>query len=292
MGRMPRNTLRASALLYWVLLGTRTSVAAQPPTALKPSALALDTLLRSPGPPWITGRSAHFVVHVEGSRHAIAPRAILDSLEAAWVNAVGMLGESPASGPAIEVLVTASRTRFPRLLSPQAKGLTTQMPNGGEVIILVANDTVRAYARHEVMHAVSQRTWRPASLGMVWLVEGFATLADGKCQGTTTIAVARDLLHDRPTLSADDVTTHFVQMWETDRGSAYVLASSFVAFILDTRGRDGVRRLWQGTDSLRQSPLVRGQPLDLTASWRAFVDRRAGQASGIDVASFRRFACG
>lgn len=285
-------TRYASSLLTGLFLCMGASASAQTATPLRPSALALDTLMRSPGGTWIAAHSEHFVVHLEQSLQGTTPIQMLDSLEASWTHAVHMLGGAPAGGKPIHVLVTASRTRFPRLLSPHAKGLTTQMPQGGDIIILVMNDSVRALTRHEVMHVVAQRTWGPAVLGQAWLSEGLATLADGKCQGATTIAVARDLLRDHPTMTADDVTTHFVELWQSDRGRAYVLPSSFVGFLWDRLGRDGVRRLWQGADSLRQSPLLAGPFGDSTTSWRAYVVRAAGNVPGIDAASFRRFACG
>jgi hypothetical protein len=267
--------------------------AAQSPSKapLQTSELSLDSLLRSPGPAWLSGQSDHFVVHVERNAHA-NPTQMLDSLEAAWMHAVTLLGAPVTEFPRVQVLVTASRTRFPRLLSPQTKGLTTRMPGHGEVSILVANDTVRALTRHEVVHVVSQRAWGPAAPSSgAWLIEGLATFADGQCQGTTIAVVGRDILQMQPTLTAEELMSRFNEMWKTDRGRAYVLAGTFVGSLWESRGRDGVRRLWQGSDTLKQSSFP-GLRDDLTSEWRAHVRSAAGTSPGLSPAAFQRWACG
>jgi hypothetical protein len=262
-----------------------------PRTPVRQSELALDSLLASPGPKWASARSDRFVVYVERtSRHS--PSAMLDSLEAAWTRATTLLASPVASQPRIPVLVTASRTRFPRVILPQNKGLTMHGPHGGDVLILVVNDSVRMYARHEVMHAVSRRAWGMGARGTEWMTEGLATFADDRCQGTTIVPVARDLLREQPALRAEDVAARFNEMARTERGRAYVLAGSLIGYLWESRGREGVRGLWQGTDSLRQPSTFRPFDPDLTTAWRAHVNRAAGASPGIDAAAFRRFACG
>lgn len=283
----------AAFCLALLTTGVSALGAAQPAAqaSLRPSALALDSLLSSPGPRWRRGQSDHFVVHVERQAR-LTPARMLDSLEAAWVHAVALLGAPVAVTPRIHVLVTASRTRFPRLLTPQAKGLATWMPNGGEVIILVANDSVRALTRHEVMHLVAQRAWRPAAPSRTWLSEGLATFADGQCQGTTIMAVGRDLLQVQPALTVDHVMTHFIELWQTDRGRAYVLAGTLAGFLWESRGRAYVQRVWQGEDLMHPPGAFPVSGDALTREWRAHVARAAGAAPGIDPAAFGRAACG
>lgn len=258
---------------------------------IRPSELALDSLLASPGPKWAIASSEHFVVYVERtSRHL--PSQMLDSLEAAWTHAATLLAAPIASPQPISVLVTASRTRFPRVMSAQNKGLTMLGRHGGDIIILVVNDSVRMYARHEVMHVVAPRAWGPVARDAGWMTEGLATLADDRCQGTTMVPVARDLLREQPTLRAEEVATFFDEMARSERGRAYVLAGSLIHYLWQSRGREGVRGLWQGTDSLRQPSTFRPFDPDLTTAWRAHVRRAAGPSPGIDAAAFRRFACG
>jgi hypothetical protein len=170
------------------------------------------------------------------------------------------------------------------------KGLTTRMPGGGEVIILVRNDSVRAYSRHEVMHAVSQRLWSWAGPDQAWLVEGLATFADGRCQTTTITGVARDLLRATPSVTAHDVARDFLELKRVDRARAYVLAGTLVGALWESRGPEGVRRLWQGVDTLPTARKFGAD--DPTAVWRGHVMRDAATAPPLDPVAFRRLGCG
>lgn len=257
---------------------------------VRASELHLDTLLASAGPSWRLGQSKHFVVYVERDNRFAIRAEMLDSLETAWQSAVALLGAPVADGPRIPVLVTASRTRFPRLLDAQGKGLTTRMPEGGEIIILIRNDSVRAHTRHEVMHVVSQRAWGWGSPARTWLVEGLATFADGRCQTTSITAVARDLFRATPSVTAQDVAQGFVSLWRADRARAYILAGTLVGSLWEGRGREGVRRLWQGVDTLTATSRLDAN--DPTAVWHGYVMRHAATARSLDTTAFRRLGCG
>ncbi|HEV7992865.1 MAG TPA: hypothetical protein VGP25_13625 [Gemmatimonadaceae bacterium] len=260
--------------------------------ALQHAAFTLDSISRTSGPAWDTVRSRHFIVHLERPSSAASAAQMLDSLEAAWDGAVSLLRESPAGETHAHVFVTRSRTRFPALLSPESKGLMTRLVGRGEVIILVQNDSVRAYTRHEVMHLVTWRVWGAAVTGNAWLIEGLATFADGRCQGSTIRAVGRDLLSARSSIRAGDLLTNFLSMYRSDRAATYVLAGTFVDYLWASRGRNGVKRLWRGDDSLIDIGVLPGLGGDLTAGWRAHVARSAGQSAGLDPVAFRRFGCG
>jgi hypothetical protein len=271
------------------------TAAAQRPAArrLDPATVTLDTLLRTQGPEWVTGRSRHFVVHLERPADAPTVAQMLDSLEAAWRGAVALLDERVPDEPRTHVLVTRSRTRFAGMLPPWAKGLTMVHRSGTPIVFLVQNDSVRAHTRHEVMHLVSWRVWRTAGTSPpVWLSEGLAVFADGQCQGSTIRAVGRDLLAARPSIRAHDLLTRLNELWRADRAGTYVLAGTFVDYLWSSRGRDGVRRLWQRADSLSDVGVLPGTGGALTAEWRAHVGRTAGRQPGLDMAAFRRFGCG
>ena len=285
--------MRSSQLIS-LLLTMAGSAAAQHPVATESRQpfLALDSLRRTSGPGWSTARSRHFVLYVERPSSVASATQMLDSLEDAWVNAVELLGARDVDETPTPVFVTRSRSRFGRLVPPVAKGLTTSLAGGGDVMILVRNDTVRAHTRHEVMHLLSTRAWGTSRAHGAWLIEGLATFAEGWCQRSTIRAVGRDLLAARPAVVANDVLTNFLPMWESDRAAAYVLAGTFVDYLWATRGRDGVRRLWQGTDSLSDAAMVPGLPGALTAGWRAHIKRVAGSDAGLDTAAFRRLGCG
>src|SRR4051812_1846021 len=196
-------------------LVTAASAGAQAVTSLGGPSIDPRVLLRTAGPSFDSTQSPHFTIYTEhGDRRSAG---VADSLEAAWAHAVALLGMPVPDSPRVSVFVTASRTRFPLLLSPQNRGLTTGVASGPQVVILVHNDSVRLYARHEVMHAVARRAFGVPNRSSVWLVEGLATYADGRCQSASIAAVARDLLAEMPDLTANELITDFERMAARDR---------------------------------------------------------------------------
>jgi hypothetical protein len=86
-------------------------------------------------------------------------------------------------------------------------------------------------------------------------------------------------------------------MVDVDLASAYVFAGSLVEFLWSARGRDGVRRVWKGTDSLTKpgGTTSFGFPdpaADLDRAWRAYTERAAGTRQGVSAASLQRDGCG
>jgi hypothetical protein len=295
-----QNSVKRLWLVLLVVAAERHTAFAQSGQGSSPSAssLVLDSLLHAPGPPWTIFRSQHFVVYVErGDRNAKRNAGIADSLESAWINAEQLVGTRISDTSAVPVLVTASRARFPRLMIPDNKGLTRWTTAGSAIIILVHNDSVKAYTRHEVMHLAAVRAWGYPRTTGAWINEGLATYADGRCQGTTIAAVARDLLRQSPAMTIDDATARFLQTATLNRARAYVLVGTIVGYLWESRGRDGVRALWQGRDSLATSVPTASAPgspfkSDPTIAWHAYVARVAGKQPGIDDAAFRRAGCG
>jgi hypothetical protein len=159
---------------------------------MQPTTTDLEALRHTAGPAWRRAESPHFILYREQPVGGASMSASIDSLETAWTAAVALLGQSPAHAPRAHVFVTASRTRFTGFVAPYAKGVTTQLRTGDDVIVIVQNDSVRPYFRHEVTHLVASRAWGP-SRAPAWLVEGLATFADGRCQSSTVIAVSRDV---------------------------------------------------------------------------------------------------
>jgi hypothetical protein len=88
------------------------------------------------------------------------------------------------------------------------------------------------------------------------------------------------------------VTGKFLDLVRTERGTAYVLAGSLVDYLWTARGREGVRRLWRGQDTLSDNTALPGAAGELTLAWRAHVARKAGATPGLPTATFLRAACG
>lgn len=288
-----RAVFRFACRLHFLLVLAAPALAQRSPSHGPPSpAATVQWFVDTPGPAWVSGRSRHFVVHLERPVRAGTVTRMLDSLEAAWTSAVDLLQANVADEPRVQVFVTASRTRFAPVVDAQARGLTTRLPDGTDVTILVRNDSVRAHTRHEVMHVVSFRAWGVPGASRAWLSEGLATFADGRCQGTTIVAVGRDLLASRPRFTAAELLAGFTPLWRSERGAAYVLAGTFVGYLWAARGRDGVHRLWRGVDTLTDAGILPGTAGNLTVGWRAYVQERAGGTPGLTPAAFERAACG
>ena len=286
-----RRRCKMPIIACLLAIGSSTALSQSAESLVNPATMTVESLLRTRGPDWARRESPHFRIFAERPTREEELARVADSLESAWRHARSLLEYGVEDDPRATVLVTRSRTRFAGVLPEQGKGLSTALRPGGDVILLVRNDSVRAYTRHEVMHLVAFRAWG-SQRAEWWLTEGLATFADGTCQHTTISAVARDLLRAQPSLTATELQRRFVELWRADRAAAYVLAGTLVDYLWSTRGREGVRRLWQGADSLDERSMLPGAGGELTRGWRAHVERSAGNAPGVDQASFRRAGCG
>jgi hypothetical protein len=143
LGRSRRLVIATTAAVVAAVLAVPPPVAAQQPSRAEwVAALNIDTMRTSVGAPWSRHQSPHFLLYTEyaGTRAT----HMLDSLEAAWAHATELIGYTPTDTARITVFVTASRTRFPLLLTPKNKGVRAWLPDGRDVIVLVVNDSVRS----------------------------------------------------------------------------------------------------------------------------------------------------
>ena len=251
----------------------------------------LGALLATRGPKLEQLRSDRFTLYSE--LPSLQTKRVLDSLNEAHAHATQLLSATISQSQPVAVIVTASRTRFSPLLSPSTKGYRGRLADGSSFIILVVNDSVRPYTRHEVMHDVSFKSWGAAYEGGSWMSEALATFADGKCQGVPNIVVARDLLMQKPLLTIDELAKRFWDMTDIDRHGTYVLGASVIEFLWQTGGRESVRRLWQKGEWPRAASLS-GSPFasNLSGRWRSYVASTAGDRPGLDAGRLRRNGCG
>jgi hypothetical protein len=256
-----------------------------------PDVIALDSLLQSAGPTWQQARSPHFVLYAErGVPMPLSSAKFLDSLEDAWTHDSALLGAYGIDQLPVAVLVTHSPSRFPAVLVSSNRGVVRRDNLGGDVIILVHNDSVRAFTRLEVMHVIQRRLW--GSPGPPWVDEGIATFADGRCQSTTVLAVARDLLHAEPGLRASDLA----ERYRTGAGPllgrrirAYALAASFVNFVYDRGGAEALHVLRRdGSPPSRLFPAMDS----LTEPWRTYVEHAAAGKPGLSPSALDAGGCG
>jgi hypothetical protein len=269
----------------------------------------VEKVLRTSGLAWDADTADHFIVHTQrGVRFVVQRRAMLDSLEIAWTNAEQILGATVPDVERIPVFVITSPKELPQLMKPPMRGLTFYA-RGGPLVVIVHNDSVKPYTRHEVMHVVSSYTWGTrADSANAWMIEALGVLADGVCQGVPNTVAARDIMRWSPNKTAFDFTTRFIESTRVDRAGTYVLAGSMLAYLWEKEGRDGVHAMWPSRVTPKSSP----SPLsastlrdgvtslhttggsffdDPTPAWRAWVLRTAGDKPGLDSASYRRYGC-
>lgn len=277
---------RSSFVAVAILLCARTVGGQTPVPGSTPTGIAAS-LLKTAGPGWDSASSHHFLVYAErGENPRYDIRAIIDSLETAWRHGLAIL-ESPLPDFKVTVLVTRSRHRFAPTMSPTNKGIAIAAESDGETILLVHNDSVRLYARHEVMHTLSRRAW--GSSPQWWIMEGIAVLADGQCLGAPSMAVARDVLRARPDLTTGVFAKSFRGLVREDLASAYVVAGSIVSFLRARGGVPLVRQAWTTGADLPDLPAT----ADLTqTNWRTWVESESAGQPGIRPDSLARFGCG
>ena len=278
---------RSSFIAVAILLFARTVGGQAAVPGSTPTGIAVG-LLQTAGPGWDSASSHHFLVYAEsGERPRYDIRALIDSLERAWRDGLAIL-ESPVPDlPKITVLVTRSRHRFGPTMSPTNKGMAIAAESDGETILLVQNDSVRLYARHEVMHALSRRAWGASQHW--WVMEGIAVVADGRCLGSSSMALARDLLRAKPDLTTGEFAKSFRALVREDLASAYALAGSLVNFLLARGGVPLVRQAWTLGADLVDLPATS----DLARTdWRTYVEWATVGQPSIRPDSLARFGCG
>ncbi len=241
-------------------------------------------MLKTAGPGFDSASSRHFLVYAERGEHPrYDVRAFIDSLETAWRDNVALLESPEPDIPKVSVLVTRSRHRFAGVMSPTNKGISIAAQNDGETIFLVHNDSVRLHARHEVMHTLSRLAWGTSQNW--WIMEGLASAADGRCLGSSSMAVARDVLRAKPELTPGEFVRSFRQLVTEHLSSAYVLAESLVQFLRSRGGLTLVRQAWTSEADLVDQASTSDQ-------WRAFVEAATTGQAGVRADSFARLGCG
>jgi hypothetical protein len=115
-----------------------------------------------------------------------------------------------------------------------------------DAVVLVFNESWRAFERHELTHVITLGTW-PGPAGMA-SVEGLATYVDGDCGGYENGRVARAIL-DRGALIPLEVLA--ADFRGQDDLVAYLQAASTVEFVVERQGPEAIRLLWvQGLQAI------------------------------------------
>ncbi|HOP06675.1 MAG TPA: hypothetical protein PLF13_05210 [candidate division Zixibacteria bacterium] len=207
----------------------------------QPIRLAAYTL-EQPDFNWQTRTTAHYRIHyLPGST---AERQ-LDSLSAyneeIITRHLALLNET-AFDRIIDLFYFDSREQIESIVSKPFRALADA---ASMTVLAVRNDSDRARDAHEIMHVVSFDLWGgwDRRNDLAWLSEGLATRADDPCNGYNQTELAAHILFK--TNSAPSLDSLALSFREYPEMIGYMLAASFVDYVIDRHGIDKLHRLWQ-----------------------------------------------
>jgi hypothetical protein len=208
-------------------------------TNSEPIGLAKVILADSAYSKMATFTNEHFRLHYEP--HSLAGKH-LDELshqaEAARTLALMLLGEQDFR-PVLDLFYIHSRRQMKEIIGVEAKGWTDYR---SKTIVLVYNDSTRAYHNHEMMHAVVLNLWGFPADSNHCFIEGAAVYADNPCLGEQIHEIAAYLFYERELIAFRKMFTAFRKQKDMQ---SYMEAGSIVQYILETYGRDKFKALWQ-----------------------------------------------
>jgi hypothetical protein len=177
-------------------------------------------------------RTAHAAYYAAGGHRIDVRRS-----EAYLGQLVSLFGPTP-EGWRIEYYRHASSSALRDRVGFEASGVTDLV--AGRI------DSVRDFHPHELVHAVAGRVGRPP----VFFAEGLAVAlaGAGRWHGRDFDAVARQAYAVRPSL--EPFLTHFT---EQDPDTAYAVAGSLVAYLLDRFGIEPMVAFFRGCGSSPQA---------------------------------------
>jgi len=243
---MNAHSTSAGALAFAILVAAWGAACARPDA---PSAEA-QRILDDARFPWETIESSHARIHYLPGSYAAAHRDTLAArVEGARSAALGLLGIAgyPAT---LDVFYVNSRQDMNDIVGTPVTGFAYYQD---AAVVLVFNDTWRAFERHEVTHFVTYAAW-PEPAGAA-VTEGLATYVDGACGGYPNGMVARTLL-DRGDLIP--LTALAGDFRSQDDLIAYLEAGSITGFVARRLGPTTLRALWDR--GLAAAPELLGIP--------------------------------
>jgi hypothetical protein len=228
--------------------------------------------LEQPGVRWSSRATPHVISYAKrGSASERRLRANAAAAERAVASTLRWLGASDSAGT-IRLFFVDSRDEMVPLTSARTAGWS--LTDEGTAF-LVAGGSVSPGIRHEVAHLLSWRLW--GAPGGVWLSEGVASYAPGRCRGYAVEDIAAALDRAGALVPLDSLRQRFV--FDGDEGTVhYLQAASLVAYVDQTYGRRRLRAFWRGG----LSGVKRTLGIDaatLEKRWRATVARRTPSAT-------------
>lgn len=191
-------------------------------------------------------------------------------ITAARADALELMGE-PDDAPPIPFFLVPSRADVKTLTGYEANGIT--MPAIGAVVMVYSGAPNILAIRHETMHVLTTAVWGGYGPGP-WVREGLGVLAGGPCSGYTHRAAAAYARSAGTLPTLAELESSF---WDLDEITGHLAAASFMAFVHEAMGPEGLRTLWQG--GLRALGGQMGADIEaLETDWRAWLAEPSGDA--------------
>lgn len=207
---------------------------------------------------WDSTEVGQVRLYTQPGSYAWARRdSLAHAAEDAVRNAVELL-DLDAFPHGLRVFMLNSRDQMDYFIGHRYKGLALYRDDAA---LLVCNESIRPYFRHELFHCVSLPVLGNTD---TWLREGAAVAADGSCLKYDNPTVAAYLVQSGKAIPLEDLVEHFGDHKDM---ITYLQSASLFLYLRDTYGMDAIRSLWQG--SLLDSEAILGISLpDLEARWR------------------------
>lgn len=192
---------------------------------------------------WLTIETANTRIHFPVGSYAEANQsALAERVEESRTTVLHRLDE-PDYSSTLDLFYIDSRRDMENLTGRPVTGFAYY---DDDAVVLVFNESWRAFERHELTHVITLGTW-PGPAGMA-SVEGLATYVDGDCGGYENGRVARAIL-DRGALIPLEVLA--ADFRGQDDLVAYLQAASTVEFVVERQGPEAIRLLWvQGLQAI------------------------------------------
>lgn len=255
-----------------------------------PDPAPLNRVRSLPGSQWDSADTEHFRLYTEKGSFAAQHLDLLRGrAERAWRDDLALIRET-AYPHRIHIFYFASKARMDSIFSVPGEGQA--YPEAQLVMLLMApgRDSLPA-DRHEIMHVLSANLWGWSAEQAVWENEGLANVASLPDWPYTIDQMAAQARQDGDHRAAADLTgAKFFSGGRLDHFRAYMLASSFVGYLLAAGGVDKFRQLWQrGLDA---APSIYGADVAaLGERWEATLRSVELPANGISLERVMGCAC-
>jgi hypothetical protein len=276
-----------AALASVVAFGVAATAGAQKPVVPDPT--RYERVLALPGAHWQSVDTEHFRLYTEPGTYAARHlRDVGERAERAWRDDLALIGEH-AYQPRINIFYFESKARMDSIFNMRGEGLT--YPEAQLVMLVMSPTDSIPGDRHEIMHVISMNLWGWNAEQDVWQREGLANVASMPEWPYTIDAMAAQARRDGDQRTVADLTgPKFFDGERIDHFRAYMLASSFVEFLLLAGGVDKFRELWQ--QGLGATHAIYGYDLsELARQWEATLRTVPLPPQGINLAHVMACAC-